>query len=149
MSAEQRLVIEHACARLALEYARAIDFRDYDNFVELFAADAVLDVDVPLHGRAAILEWVMRRPDEVRSRHVITNILIEPQSSDHARGTAYLTLYVHRGPESLTRAPIAFGGAAAVGHYEDRYRRVGTTWLFERRKQFLAFGDEVLPPGSP
>ncbi len=123
MDVEQRIAIEHCCARLCHEYARAIDFRDYDNFPLLFAEDAVLDVGNPIHGRAAILASVLRRPDELRSRHVMSNIAVDVLGPDQARGTAYLTLYRHLGGASLTRDPVAFEGPAAIGHYEDRYQR--------------------------
>ncbi len=150
MDVEQRTAIEHCCARLCHEYARAIDFRDYDNFPLLFAEDAVLDVGSPIHGRAAILASVLRRPDELRSRHVMTNITIDVLSPDEARGTAYLTLYRHTGSESLKLDPIPFDAPAAIGHYEDRYQNGPSGWLFLRRKLFLAFRNtELLPDRSP
>ena len=146
MDLEQRVLIEHACTRLCHEYARAIDFRDYDNFPLLFTEDAVLDVGNLLEGRAAILASVMRRPDELRSRHVISNITIDVLNEDEARGTAYLTLYRYLGKASLQRDPIPFIGPAAIGHYEDRYQRDAGGWLFQRRTLFLAFRNSDLLP---
>ena len=146
MDFESRLAIEHACARLCHEYARAIDFRDYDNFALLFAEDALLDAGNPIEGRAAILASVLRRPDELRSRHVMSNITVDVLGPDQARGTAYLTLYRHIGGASLKRDPVDFEGPAAIGHYEDRYQRGSTGWLFERRKLFMAFRNTDLVP---
>ena len=146
MDLEQRTLIEQACTRLCHEYARAIDFRDYDNFPLLFTDDAVLNVGKPLEGRAAILASVMRRPDELRSRHVISNITIDVLNPDQARGTAYLTLYRYLGKAALQRDPIPFDGPAAIGHYEDRYQRSAGSWLFQRRTLFLAFRNSDLLP---
>ena len=131
--------IERDCQRLSIAYARAIDFRDYDAFVELFAEDAVLDAGALLEGKAAIRESLQKRPDELRSRHVLTNIFIDPVDANTARGISYLSLYRHVGAESLAAGPAPFDGPAAVGHYEDRYTRTAEGWRFARRKLHLAF----------
>lgn len=136
--------IERACAALSSSYARAIDFRDYDAFVTLFCEDGVLTVGESLHGRRAIWDWLMQRPDEVRSRHVITNVFIDVLSQSEARGIAYLTLYRHHGAESLRPQPVPLTGPAAVGHYEDRFRHTQAGWLFQSRRLHLAFRDREL-----
>lgn len=131
--------IVRACEGLSIAYARAIDFRDYDAFVELFAEDAVLEAGAALEGKAAIREALRKRPDELRSRHVLTNIFIVPLDARSARGISYLTLYRHVGKESLEAAPVAFDGPAAVGHYEDRFVLTAQGWRIARRKLHLAF----------
>jgi hypothetical protein len=137
----QKYAIERACEALSIAYARAIDFRDYDAFPLLFAEDGVLDVGRKLEGRAAIASSVRQRPDELRSRHVITNTFVDVLSPDTARGIAYLTLYRYEGPESLRYGPVPLRGPAAVGHYEDRYVRRAEGWLFASRRLQLAFRD--------
>lgn len=138
--------IEQACSALSISYARAIDFRDQDAFAALFADDATLHVDEPLRGREAILGFLARRPDEVRSRHVISNVFIDVLSEDEARGISYLTLYRYQGPESLRFAAVPLRGPAAVGHYEDRFVRADGGWLFRSRRLHLAFKDpEAFP----
>ncbi|HEY5646389.1 MAG TPA: nuclear transport factor 2 family protein, partial [Pseudomonadales bacterium] len=115
--------IVRACEALSFAYARAVDFRDYDTFVGLFTDDGELDTGTLLQGRVAIAEAISRRPDELRSRHVITNVFIDVLGPEEARGISYLTLYRHVGPESLKGAPVPLAGPAAVGHYEDRFVR--------------------------
>jgi len=127
------------CEAISIAYARAVDFRDYDSFVELFTEDGVLDTGKPLEGRAAIAQAMSRRPYELRSRHILTNIFIEVLSETEARGISYLTLYRHIGPESLTGEPIEFEGPAAVGHYEDRFLKTSDGWKIKRRKLHFAF----------
>lgn len=139
MKQADRRTIEADCQALSIAYARAIDFRDYDAFVDLFAEDGVLDTGTPLEGRAAIAEALTRRPDELRSRHVLTNIFIDVLSGSEARGISYLSLYRHIGPESLKGQPVPFDGPAAIGHYEDRFVRTAAGWKFKRRKLQLAF----------
>jgi len=131
--------IEYACQTLSIAYARAIDFGDYDAFIDLFTEDAELDAGHLLTGRAEIRAAIAQRPDELKSRHVITNIFIDVLSTTQARGISYLTLYRHVGPESLAGAPIDLQGVAAVGHYEDRFEHTAQGWRIKRRKLHLAF----------
>jgi 3-phenylpropionate/cinnamic acid dioxygenase small subunit len=131
--------ISRACEALSIAYARAVDFRDYDYFVTLFTEDGVLDTGRPLEGRTAIAEALSHRSDELRSRHVITNVFIDVLNENEARGISYLTLYRHVGPESLKGEPIAFDGPAAVGHYEDRFENTSEGWKIKRRKLHFAF----------
>jgi hypothetical protein len=131
--------IRDECEALSIAYARAVDFRDYDSFVELFAEDGELDTGAPLIGRERIRKAIARRPDELKSRHVLTNIFIDVQDADNARGISYLTLYRHIGPESLSGEPIEFQGPAAVGHYEDQFVRTPAGFRFKRRRLQLSF----------
>ncbi len=139
MNEDQINAIKQACAELSIAYARAVDFRDYDYFVTLFTEDGELDAGRPLSGRATIAESLRHRPDELRSRHVITNVFIDVLSETEARGIAYLTLYRHVGPESLKGEPVPFDGPAGVGHYEDRFEKTADGWKFKRRKLHFAF----------
>lgn len=135
--------IVSACESLSIAYARAIDFRDYDAFAELFAEDGVLDTGRPLNGKDAIAKSIKQRSDELRSRHVLTNIFIDVIDDDNARGISYLTLYRHVGKASLEAGPAPFGGPAAVGHYEDRFVRTDQGWRFARRKLQFAFKNDA------
>ena len=139
MQALERIEIEHTCQQLSIAYARHVDFREYDAFVELFAEDAHLNAGHPFDGKEAIRKSFEKRPDTLRSRHVLTNIHVEVVDSDHARGISYLSLYRHVGDESLTDDPIAFEGPAAVGHYEDEFVRTAEGWRFARRVLHFAF----------
>lgn len=131
--------IRDQCEALSIAYARAIDFRDYDAFAELFADDGVLDVGTPLKGRSAIRAALDNRPDELKSRHVLTNIFVDVVDADSARGISYLTLYRHVGPESLLGKPINFDGPAAVGHYEDQFVRTPAGFRFKYRLLHMTF----------
>ena len=139
MNENQIRAIRQDCEDLSIAYARAIDFRDYDYFITLFTEDAVLDTGKAREGKAAIAESLTRRPDQLRSRHVITNVFVDVLNENEARGISYLTLYRHVGEESLKGEPIDFDGPAGVGHYEDRFERMADGWKFKRRKLHFAF----------
>jgi 3-phenylpropionate/cinnamic acid dioxygenase small subunit len=136
----KRMIIERACEQLSVAYARAVDFRDYDAFVELFADDALLDLGMQIKGKQAIRESMQKRSDEIRSRHVLTNISVEVQDSQHARGISYLTLYRHVGTESLrAEIPVPTTLPTAVGHYEDVFVLTPAGWRFKTRTLHVAF----------
>lgn len=142
-SLDPRIVsaIEHACTALTIEYARSIDFRDYDNIANIFTDNAVLFIGQKLEGLDAIQTAIKQRPDELRSRHVITNVFINVVDERTARGICYLTLYRHEGPESLQRGAVELKGPAAVGHYEDVFVRTNKGWRIRNRTLHLAFRD--------
>ncbi len=135
----QRLVIENACRNLSIAYAKTVDFKEYDAFVELFDDNAYLYAGVALEGKEGIQRGMAKRSDTLRSRHVLTNILIDVIDENHATGVTYLTLYRHIGAESLELAPILVAGPAGVGHYSDEFIRTETGWRFARRVLEFAF----------
>ena len=135
-----RRAIAHDCQQLSIAYARTVDFGDYAGFANLFADDAILETSlVQVRGKAEIEAQMRKRPAELRSRHVLTNIFIDVIDADHARGISYLSLYRHVGPESLQSEPIELSGPAIIGHYEDWFVRIPVGWRFERRKLHVAF----------
>ena len=136
--------IVSACTALSIAYARHVDFQNYDAFVELFTEDGCLDVGVPIRGKETLRKAMTRRPDELRSRHVLTNIFIDVLGEKEATGITYLTLYRHVGPESLEDAPIDFRHPAAVGHYEDRFALTPEGWRIAQRKLHFAFRNSEL-----
>lgn len=136
---QTRHSVRRACTELSLDYARCVDFRDYDALLTLFCEDAVLDTGRPLQGLDAIRAYVRQRPDEIRTRHVISNVFIDVLGPGDARGICYLTLYSHAGTESLSPDPAPLPGPYLIGHYEDRYGRIDGRWQFRSRRLQVAF----------
>ena len=132
-------LIREECRALSIAYARALDFRDYDDLANLFTEDGVVDTVRQAEGRAAIRASLNERPDEIRTRHVITNTFVEVIDAESARGISYVSLYRHQGPESLDPGPVELDAPAAIGHYEDAFRRTPDGWRLARRKLHLAF----------
>ena len=132
-------LIRTECQALSIAYARALDFRDYDELANLFTENGVLDTVRQAKGRAAIRASLHDRPDEIRTRHIITNVFVEVIDADTARGISYLSLYRHQGPESLAAGPVPLDAPAAIGHYEDSFQRTSEGWRLASRKLHLAF----------
>jgi 3-phenylpropionate/cinnamic acid dioxygenase small subunit len=135
----KRMIIERACEKLSVAYACAVDFRDFEAFVDLFADDACLELGMRLEGKDAIRRSMEARAEDIRTRHVLTNIFVEAQDSTHARGAVYLTLYRHIGLDSMRDAPVPSTLPTAVGHYDDTYVLTAAGWRFQTRKLQVAF----------
>lgn len=122
-----------AIANLVYRYAELIDAGDYEGIGELFA-HAVITTDGSDHetaGAAAVTRMYERStrkyPDGTpRSKHVITNLLIEV---DGERGTGTCRSYytVLQQTDVLPLQPII------TGRYRDEFTRVDRTWRFSRR----------------
>ncbi len=138
--------IVDACTALFVSYARYVDFGEYDRFVELFTEDALLDLGFTLQGKAQIRRSMSKRDPELRSRHILTNISIDVSDSSHASGIAYLTLYRHVGPETLSPAPIHLGGPAGVGHYTNTFELTDAGWRIASCRLAFAFRNPAYFP---
>lgn len=131
---QDRLAIEQLIQR----HAWLIDHGRADRIGELFAQDAALyGIGPDKLGRAAIAEWGRQRAalTERRSRHLQSNILIEPLSPETAQGWVALTLYRHDGPGEAQAVPLL------IAEYADRYsREPDGSWLFAERRLSVLFG---------
>jgi hypothetical protein len=142
MDRETRRIIEDECTKLSIAYARHVDFKEYDQFVQLFAEDGELNVTgQPVKGRENLTRAMAARPDRLRSRHVLTNIWIKVIDQDHAEGLSYLSLYRHTGEdlEGDDQSPRMITGPSAIGHYRDWFVRTDEGWRFASRVLHFAF----------
>ncbi len=122
-----------AIANLVYRYAELIDAGDYDGIGELFT-HAVITTDGSddeIAGADAVTRMyersTRRYPDGTpRSKHVITNLLIEV---DAPRGTGACRSYytVLQQTDTLALQPII------TGRYRDEFTRVDHVWRFTRR----------------
>jgi len=133
-----RRAIQQDCETVEIAMMRAVDLRQYDQAADFFTSSAVLDVGTPLIGKDAIRAWLVDRPSELRSRHVLTNVLVEVIDADRARVTSLLTLYRDLG-ESRAGEPSPLASPAAVGDYSSELVRIADGWRIQTRKLDMAF----------
>lgn len=135
LSLEDRAAIEDLIQR----HAWLIDNGKSDGIGDLFTEDAAMfGVGPDKVGRAAIAAWGADRAKmkERRSRHVQSNILIEPVSPGNARGSIVLTVYRHDGTGPGSAAPLL------VCEYTDSYRHgPDGVWRFAERRLSVLFGE--------
>jgi 3-phenylpropionate/cinnamic acid dioxygenase small subunit len=110
-------------------YAHYVDGGRFDELVELFATDGVLEVEgEPAHrGRDAIRAFVTGTGRDLaaatgapRIRHHVSNLLIELAGPDRARARCYFLAVTDRGVDHW-------------GRYRDDLVREGAGWLFAQR----------------
>ena len=130
LTALDRMLAEHECAKLAVAYGSCVDERDIEGFVALWSEDAVWhNSRGPLEGQAAIRRhvettWEQSPP----GRHVCTNMQVTLADPDRASGTSYFTYYA--GDVSGRPATIP----QFVGRYTDEYVRTAAGWRFASRR---------------
>lgn len=139
MKDETRDSIIRACERLCIDYAKHVDFRDYEKFAALFADDGELVLTPPgAKGPKAIRETIAQRPANRMSAHVCTNIAIDVIDENRANGTTYLTLYRYDAKEG-EKPPARIPGPDAVGYYIDKFKKTEAGWRFAKREIRLGF----------
>jgi hypothetical protein len=111
--------------QVAMRYGQAVDARDLDALVGLFAPD----VRVAKHetGRDALKRWydaALRKPRS--SIHFVINHIVDFDDADHAHGVVYCR----------DELEFAESGEWQVGtiQYWDRYQRFDGDWCFVQRK---------------
>jgi len=126
---DERRAIEADCARLIALYANLNDAARWDELAALYTEQGVMTrptaPDAPIVGRDAILAAFRSRPPRT-TRHVCSNVVIDVDSADEARGTSAMLLF--------TGAP-----APLVGSFHDRFVRTPEGWRFAARHGTLLF----------
>lgn len=129
MTGDERRAIEHDCARLIALYANLNDEARWDEVAALYAEDGVMvrptAPDAPTHGRAAILAAFKGRAPRT-TRHVCSNVVIDVEGPDTARGISTMLLFTG-------------AGAPLVGAFHDRFVRTEEGWRFAERRGSLTF----------
>ncbi len=130
-----------AIQNLVFRYARCLDRGDYAGVGRLFAhADLYSQGSLVARSDAARVEEIWRssvRPYDngtPRTRHVVTNLMIEADGADRARAESYVV--VMQQTHTLPLQPIV------AGDYFDRFAKVDGAWRFiERRIGIEMFGN--------
>jgi ketosteroid isomerase-like protein len=137
LSALERMIVEHECARLVRHAFNLSDEARYTELVDLFTEDAVVvrpsKPDMPLVGKEAIAaDYAARSPDR-RTFHICSNIVVDVLSHDRAEAYSHVVLYAARadGP-TRNGLPVAESGRIA-GDFRDVLTRGASGWKFARR----------------
>lgn len=140
MNAEDYFAIQN----LLYQYADWLDRGDFEKVGSLFAhADIYMpgEAEPSLRSDAAgftkLMErWTRKFPETgtPRTRHVTTNLIIQPEGENRARSQAYFTVM-----QSTPWMPMQ---AVAGGTYNDRFEKHDGTWRFiERREEMPLVGN--------
>ena len=119
-----------------------IDRADFKGIGQLFAHAAIYvpALPEPVRGAEAVTAMytqftrVYPQSGTPRTRHVTSNVIIEPDGEHAARAWSYVL--VHQATEGLPLQPII------GGRYADRFAKVEGGWRFtERRMEMDLFGN--------
>jgi len=131
-----------AIQNLIYRYCERIDRGDFAGIAQLFAHAEihVPALPAPVRGVAAIeamyTQFTRLYPETgtPRTRHVTSNVIIEPDGADAARAQSYVL--VHQATDVLPLQPIV------GGRYYDRFAKTEGAWRFtERRMEMDLFGN--------
>ncbi len=137
LNAAERIEIERACERLVYLYSRSLDVGDLHAAADCFAEQGSLarpmKPDEIIQGRESIRASLLARPRTLLTRHLATNVVIDVEGRESARGLSYLTL-IATTPQAGTAAPFASEGPLYVGEFRDRFVRESGAWKFLERR---------------
>jgi SnoaL-like domain len=136
-SAAECIEIERACERIIYAYSRALDLGDMSTAADFFADNGSfarpMAPTVVIQGREAIRAALLTRPKTLLTKHVATNVMIDVESRDKARGHSYLTM-ISTTPPAGTEAPYVSAGPVYFCEFADRFVRESGEWkILERR----------------
>lgn len=136
MTAEPITPHDHlACVTAIQRFAVLVDAGRYEEAADLFALDGVLQrPQERIEGRQALLASFMARPNHRLTRHVITNVVLEPVGPDHVRAFSYASVYRHLGPARTPLAlPVTARPPETIAEYSDELSRQNGKWRIWRR----------------
>lgn len=137
LSAAERSEIERACERLVYAYSHALDIGDMDAAADCFAEQGSMarpmTPDQLVQGREAIRASLHTRPKTLLTKHLATNVMIDVEGRDSARGLSYLTM-ISTTPAADAKPPHVSQGPLWFGEFRDRFVRVGDEWKFLERR---------------
>jgi len=138
----EELLIERACERLLVEYARRVDFGEAAAIADLFTEDGRWEgTDLVLDGREEIRAWFSERGRLERrvARHVCTNIAVTVESPTEAASLCYMLDYRHDRRDGDLTLPVPADPPKYIGELQDHFRLTDEGWRFASRRVTVAF----------
>ncbi len=137
LSAAERIEIERACERIVYQYSRALDLGDLSAAADFFAENGSMArpmaPDQVIQGREAVRASLLTRPKTLLTKHLATNVMIDVESRDSARGISYLTM-IATTPPADGKPPFVSSGPVYFGEFRDRFVRENGVWKFLERR---------------
>jgi hypothetical protein len=137
LSAAERIEIERACERLVYDYSRALDLGDMSGAADFFAENGSMARPMApnqvIQGRETIRASLLTRPKTLLTKHLATNVMIDVETRDTARGISYLTM-IATTPPGEASPPFVSQGPIYFGEFRDRFVREQGVWRFLERR---------------
>jgi hypothetical protein len=132
--------IRQACTDLIVRYAYLNDERRFDELAALFTDDARLyrpsAPERAIEGRAAILAAFRKRPADIVTFHVTSDVLVEVRDALSAQARSRILLLSATRPQEAGALPADLK-APLPGVFRDSFALTAEGWKFsERRGRF-------------
>jgi len=127
MLTEQRLAIEREAEKVLLRFFHHLDADEFEALAALMAEDGVWHRQGKLlRGPGMVLEAMAARPKGRRTRHLITNLVLDAVDERHVQAIYYLTAFRYDGATPGEPAPIEL--PASVGTYREKLVLTPAGW---------------------
>ena len=151
LSPLERIEIERACERLVYAYSRVLDSGDLSAAADLFAENGSMSRPMAptqvIQGRETIRASLLTRPKGLLTKHLATNIIIDVESRDAARGISCLTMIATTPPQGV-EPPFVSEGPIYFGQFVDRFVRENNQWKFLERRGSIQMKFSPSSPGK-
>ncbi len=151
LSTVERIEIERACERIVHAYSRALDLGDMSAAADLFAENGSMARPMApeqvIQGREAVRASLLTRPKTLLTKHLATNVMIDVESRDSARGISCLTM-IATTPPTDAKPPFNSAGPVYFGEFKDRYVRENGVWRFLERRGSIQMKFPGAPPAA-
>jgi len=135
--------IEAACTKLVNLYYQYNDNRQFQDASLLFAEDGALsrptDPENFTVGRDNILAAWESRPKARITRHIISNIIINVENEEQAKGTCYATLFMAPIDGEKARFGVKASPSQLVGEFDIDFALTDDGWKIARTTGEIIF----------
>jgi hypothetical protein len=127
MLTEQKLAVEREAERVLVRFFHHLDTGEFEALVALMAEDGVWHRQGKvLRGPGMVREALAERPKGRRTRHLVTNLIVDAVDERHVQAIYYLTVFRHDGVTPGEPAPIEL--PASVGTYREKLVLTPAGW---------------------
>jgi ketosteroid isomerase-like protein len=138
MDPEERRAVEIDVARIVPRFFMHLDNQAFDRLADLMAPDGAWNrAGKELRGRAMLLQAMDARGPTRRTRHLISNLIVDAIDADHAEAVFYSTAFVHTDTSADAIAPMEL--PSSIGTYRATFIRMQDGWRIATLKSQMAF----------
>jgi hypothetical protein len=141
MDETEKMIIEWECQKLLRRYYHHVDHYEFDDAALLFTPDVDwLGLGGERRHRDEILKWLQGGLGSGTIRHMLTNVVVTVIDENHAKATAYNTLY--SSPDiryDQHDGPIDFRTATQIVEQADEFTRADEGWRISKRRGEAVF----------
>ncbi len=136
----QRWLNALTCQDVVLRFMGFFDARAWTDMEPLVTDEVQWQrPDRKILGLKHLRETLHATPDNVRVRHILTNLRPTFSRSGHIVIHSYFTVYREFGVEPISNEPASLAGPVSVGRYRDELVQVDGAWRISSKDTYVDF----------